>query len=171
MRELPLIARPAPRHGMVVLCDEFALADDSNWSALLQHARSRNLLTSTEPEVVLMPPSRPLTDEEAFDEEQEKLASLLQSLLRPKSEGPSNMRIMREATDQDEVNPLKSTAKPQSSASSQSSRSVRRKSSSSRSRSPRSPAATGTGSAKAKPQKPGPINALFFHGVDRLPGA
>lgn len=145
---------------MVVLCDEFALADDSNWSALLRHARSRNLLTSTEPEVVLMPPSlRPLTHEEAFDEEQEKLASLLQSLLRP-SVSPSNMR---EATDQDEANLLKSTKRP-SSASSQSSRSVRSKPSSSRS--PRSP-----GFAKAaKPQKPGPINALFS-GVERLPGA
>ena len=85
------VAITRARHGLVVLCEQTALEEDSNWSALLQHARSQELVTRLEPEVKkAMPIERPLTDEEAFDQEQEKLAALLQTLLTERKEGSQN---------------------------------------------------------------------------------
>ena len=156
------VAITRARHGMVVLCDEVALQEDSNWSALLKHARDQKLIIAKEPDV-LKPQgiSRPLTDEEAFDEEQEKLATLLQSLLcEPKA-------VEKEKDEKETPEKTEKSRSRRPSSRSKSSRSSRSKSSSSRSRSPRG--SLGSGSNSEKPQKR-PINALFFHD-ERVTGA
>lgn len=157
------VAITRARHGMVVLCDEEALREDANWAALLRHARGQNLVISQEPQVLQhkMGLRRPLTDAEAFDEEQEKLASLLQSLLSEPKE-----------TEKDGKRPSKARSPSSKSSKSAGSSQKHRSRSSSRSRSPRSvdgSARSGTQGNSAKPQKR-PINALFFHD-ERISGA
>lgn len=157
------VAITRARHGMVVLCDEEALREDANWAALLRHARGQNLVISQEPQVLQhkMGLRRPLTDAEAFDEEQEKLASLLQSLLSEPKE-----------TEKDGKKPSKARSLSSKSAGSAGSSQKHRSRSSFRSRSPRSvdgSARSGTQGNSAKPQKR-PINALFFHD-ERISGA
>lgn len=101
------------------------------------------------------------TTKEAFDEEQEKLASLLQSLLSEPKE-----------TEKDGKKPSKARSLSSKSAGSAGSSQEHRSRSSSRSRSPRSvdgSARSGTQGNSAKPQKR-PINALFFHD-ERISGA
>eukprot|EP00439_Symbiodinium_sp_Y106_P079123 s433_g17.t2 len=59
------VAITRARHGLVVLCEQSALEGCPNWSALLQHARSKGLITKEDPEVrAAAPVRRPLTDEE-----------------------------------------------------------------------------------------------------------
>ena len=101
------------------------------------------------------------TTKEAFDEEQEKLASLLQSLLSEPKE-----------TEKDGKRPSKARSPSSKSSKSAGSSQKHRSRSSSRSRSPRSvdgSARSGTQGNSAKPQKR-PINALFFHD-ERISGA
>ncbi|CAE7398840.1 Helz2 [Symbiodinium sp. CCMP2592] len=88
------VAITRARHGLVVLCEQSALEGCPNWSALLQHARSEGLITKEDPEVrAAAPLRRPLTDEEALDQEQEKLAAMLQKILStPRQESSSKSR-------------------------------------------------------------------------------
>lgn len=176
------VAITRARHGMVVLCEEAALQEDSNWSALLRYAHCKGLVTTREPEVLKPKPlRRPLTDEEAFDEEQEKLSCLLQSLLGERKEEPKDVQMVQRDKDekaetiqiQNAKNPKthQKCSKPRrsqsskSSSSSRSSHSSHSSHSSSRSRSPRE----SPGSVRSEPQKR-PINALFSH-VERVSGA
>ncbi|CAJ1400386.1 unnamed protein product [Effrenium voratum] len=73
------VALTRARHGMVVLCDTTALDEDADWSELFHHAQARGLVTREEPEL------RQPVAQEAFEREQEQLATLLASLLSPKS--------------------------------------------------------------------------------------